>query len=148
MAAELVVDDAVTRAARLRPAHAAAPSAAPAVHVTGTIPVGTGNDDAYCTANPVTLSCLSAGKHRVFVRGLDNAGLGNWGVISDVLLNLPKVGPAVEERIGRARTRPTGKAASTSPRPVTTPVPAAPSTRPSGRLDTLAAAGQRHADGP
>ncbi len=91
-AAELVVDDAVTQAPGFG-LPMTGTFGSTSVHVTGTIPVGTGNDAAYCAANPITLSCLSAGKHRVFVRGLDDAGMGNWGVISDVLLNLPKVGP-------------------------------------------------------
>ena len=90
--AELVVDDAVSQQAGFGLGMEAVGGFGTAtVHVTAEIPVGTANDAAYCTANPVTLSCLSAGKHRIFVRGLDAAG--NWGVVSDVLLNLPKIGP-------------------------------------------------------
>ena len=88
--AELVVDDVVTQAPGFG-LPMTGTFGTTTVHVTASIQPGTSNTPAYCAANPVTLSCLSAGKHRVFVRGLDAAG--NWGVVSDVLLNLPKVGP-------------------------------------------------------
>jgi hypothetical protein len=96
-AAELVADDATTQ----QPGFGLVMSAADGTfdevteQVTGTIPVGASGDPVYCAANPITLSCLSAGKHRIFVRGHDAAG--NWGVISDVILNLPKTGPLTRD---------------------------------------------------
>jgi FtsP/CotA-like multicopper oxidase with cupredoxin domain len=103
-AAELVVDDATSQQAGFGlPMQSTGGFGSATVHVTGAIPVGTANDSAYCTANPITLSCLSAGRHRIFVRGHDSNG--NWGVISDVLLNLPKVGPL--SRAGRVTPDPT-----------------------------------------
>jgi hypothetical protein len=45
-----------------------------------------------CTEEPLTLSCLSAGKHVVYVRGKDAAN--NWGAVGSVVLNLPKTGPS------------------------------------------------------
>ncbi len=103
-AAELVVDDATSQQPGFGlPMQASGGFGTTLVHVTGTISVGTGNDAAYCTANPITLSCLSAGRHRIFVRGHD--ANGNWGVISDVLFNLPKVGPLT--RSGSVAPNPT-----------------------------------------
>jgi hypothetical protein len=91
--AELVVDDATSQQPGFGLEMTAVDSAFDQAteQVTGTIPVGTASDPTYCASNPITLSCLSAGKHRIFVRGHDAAG--NWGVISDVTLNLPKTGP-------------------------------------------------------
>ena len=61
-----------------------------AVSATGTLPA-----EGDCTTTPAALSCLSAGKHRVFVRGRDAAG--NWGVIGMVVLRLPKTGPLTRD---------------------------------------------------
>jgi hypothetical protein len=106
-AAELVVDDATSQQPGFGlPMSAVGGYGTTTVHVTAAIPVGTANDAGYCTANPITLSCLSAGKHRIFVRGHDAAG--NWGVVSDVLFNLPKVGPLT--RAGTVSPDPTNGA--------------------------------------
>jgi hypothetical protein len=106
--AELVVDDATTQQPGFGLAMLATDGSfnQPTEQVTGSIPVGTSGDPAYCTTNPITLSCLSAGKHHVFVRGHDAAG--NWGVISDITLNLPKTGPLT--RNGAASPNPTNGA--------------------------------------
>ncbi|MEP7088806.1 MAG: multicopper oxidase family protein [Nocardioidaceae bacterium] len=47
---------------------------------------------ATCDSAPIALSCLSAGKHIVYVRGHD--ANNNWGVVGSVVLNLPKTGPS------------------------------------------------------
>jgi hypothetical protein len=95
--AELVVDDATSQQPGFGLAMSAVDGAFDQVteQVTGTIPAGSSGDPTYCASNPVTLSCLSAGKHRIFVRGHDAAG--NWGVISDITLNLPKTGPLTRD---------------------------------------------------
>jgi hypothetical protein len=43
------------------------------------------------TISKAALADLPAGKHLVYVRGLDSAG--NWGVIGSAVFNLPKTGP-------------------------------------------------------
>lgn len=43
------------------------------------------------TISQIVLDGLSAGKHIVYVRGLDSAG--NWGVVGSAVFNLPKTGP-------------------------------------------------------
>ena len=58
---------------------------------TGTIPAEPAAP-ATCADAPLALSCLSAGKHTVYVRGLDSSG--NWGVVGSAVLNLPKTGPS------------------------------------------------------
>ena len=68
---------------------------------TGTIPAEP-TAPATCADAPLALSCLSAGKHIVYVRGLDSSG--NWGVVGSAVLNLPKTGPstlagAVDRRV-------------------------------------------------
>ena len=75
--AEFVIDDAVTTGAGFGTAMTGIFSSDP-VSVTGTI-------------TTAVLGALSAGKHTVYVRGLDAAG--NWGAIGSVVLNLPKTGP-------------------------------------------------------
>jgi hypothetical protein len=65
------------------------------VDVTGTIPA-TAPDCAPATGPvPVALSCLSPGKHRIFVRAQDAAG--NWGVVGVTVLRLPKTGPTTRD---------------------------------------------------
>jgi hypothetical protein len=82
--AEFVVDDAVSTGpgfgtAMTSPSFSATPPADVTVAgATGTI-------------STAALDALEAGKHLVYVRGLDAAG--NWGVIGSVVLNLPKTGP-------------------------------------------------------
>jgi len=94
-AAELVVDDpsiAVGNGIAMGPATA---FGAQTAHVTGTIPVSPPPGQTCTPATgpvPVTLECLSAGKHIIYVRGQDSAL--NWGVVGSVVLNLPKTGPA------------------------------------------------------
>ncbi len=60
----------------------------------GVIPAGSADTDcqpAAPAAPPLALKCLSAGTHTIYVRAHDTAG--NWGVVSSVILNLPKTGP-------------------------------------------------------
>ncbi len=87
--AEIVVDDITSQAPGFG-LPMTGTFGATSVHATASLPIAPdpGQD---CTTQSYALSCLSAGKHRIFVRGHDSAG--NWGVVSDVLLNLPKVGP-------------------------------------------------------
>jgi hypothetical protein len=87
--AEFVVDDAVTTGPGFGVAMTGAFGTVSVTGVTGTIPVSA--PDCSATPPPVALSCLAAGKHIVFVRGLDS--VGNWGVIGSAVLNLPKTGP-------------------------------------------------------
>ncbi len=98
LAAEFVVDDpsvAVGSGITLSPDTAYSSSDA---HVTGSIPVAP-LEGLSCTPDsgpvPVTLQCLSAGKHIVYVRGEDAAL--NWGVVGSVVLNLPKSGPLTRD---------------------------------------------------
>lgn len=90
-AAEFVVDDATTTGAGFGTPMGLSTTATGAT-ATGTLPAV-----ADCTAvpQPVALSCLSSGTHRIFVRGRDAAG--NWGVIGDVVLRLPKAGPQTRD---------------------------------------------------
>lgn len=97
-AAELVVDDpsiAVGNGIPMGPAEA---FGTPTAHVTGTIPVSPPPGQT-CTPDtgpvPVTLECLPAGKHVIYVRGQDSAN--NWGVVGSVVLNLPKTGPQTRD---------------------------------------------------
>ncbi|MFF1819677.1 multicopper oxidase domain-containing protein [Kribbella sp. NPDC058245] len=76
--AEFVIDDAVT----VGPGFGT-PMSLPASGVSVTGATG--------TITTVVLAALDAGRHTVFVRGLDAAG--NWGVVGSVILNLPKTGP-------------------------------------------------------
>lgn len=94
-AAEFVVDDpsvAVDSGIEMVPD---APYSSSTAHVTGSIPAA----GSTCTPDtgpvPVTLECLSAGKHIVYVRGQDAAH--NWGVVGSVVLNLPKTGPLTRD---------------------------------------------------
>ena len=94
-AAEFVVDDidiAVGQGIAMQPD---APYSSPTAHVTGTIPVSGGSCTPDTGPVPVTLECLSAGKHVVYVRGQDAAN--NWGVVGSVVLNLPKTGPTTRD---------------------------------------------------
>jgi hypothetical protein len=90
--AEYVVDDAVTTGVGFGTPMAATFGTVMVTGATGTLAVG---DPATCAPAtgpvPVTLSCLDAGKHTIFVRALDSAG--NWGVVGSVIFNLPKTGP-------------------------------------------------------
>jgi hypothetical protein len=98
-AAEFVVDDAVTTGVGFGVPMSGSFGTTDVAGATGTIPVdptpsGDPNADACDPTRgnaAVALSCLPAGKHQVFVRALDSAG--NWGVVSSVVLNLPKTGP-------------------------------------------------------
>jgi len=76
--AELVIDDAVTTGAGF---------GTPMTGAFGTVDV-TGATGTITTA---VMAALDAGTHTVFVRALDSAG--NWGVVGDVILRLPKTGP-------------------------------------------------------
>ncbi len=91
-AAELVLDDPTVAVGSGLPMTGAFGAVTGAV--TGTIPVapptGVGCDPV--TQLPVTLTCLAAGKHVVYVRARDV--VGNWGVVGSTVLNLPKTGPA------------------------------------------------------
>ncbi|MDQ2749452.1 MAG: multicopper oxidase domain-containing protein [Actinomycetota bacterium] len=92
--AEFVVDDAVSTGVGFGVAMAGSFGSTTVSGVTGTIPVVPAGGAPCVPATgpaPVALSCLDAGKHTVFVRGLDAAG--NWGVVGSVILNLPKTGP-------------------------------------------------------
>lgn len=96
--AEFVVDDptiAVSTGTAMVPD---APYSSATAHVTGSIPVSP-LAGLTCTPDtgpvPVTLECLSAGKHIIYVRGRDAAS--NWGVVGSVVLNLPKTGPATRD---------------------------------------------------
>ena len=75
--AEFVIDDAVTTGPGFGTA------------MTGT--PGTGSVSVSGTITTAVLGALDAGRHVVYVRGLDAAG--NWGAIGSVILNLPKTGP-------------------------------------------------------
>ena len=88
-AAELVVDDATSIGVGFGTPMTIQGSGT-AVSATGTMPA-----EGDCTTSPAALSCLSAGKHRIFVRGRDAAG--NWGVIGVVVLRLPKTGPLTRD---------------------------------------------------
>ncbi len=91
-AAQLTVDDPTTAPGFGLPMTGTFGS--PTAHVTGSIPVSP--DAAGCTPatgpTPVALDCLDAGKHVIYVRGQDS--VGNWGVVTSVVLNLAKAGPA------------------------------------------------------
>lgn len=87
--AEFVVDDAVTTGPGFGVPMTGAFGTVSVSNVTGTIPVSA--PDCSVTPPPVALNCLEAGKHTVYVRGLDL--VGNWGVIGSAVLNLPKTGP-------------------------------------------------------
>jgi FtsP/CotA-like multicopper oxidase with cupredoxin domain len=91
-AAEFVVDDADIAVGQGIPMQPDVPYSSPTAHVTGTIPVSGGSCTPETGPVPVTLECLSAGKHIIYVRGQDAAN--NWGVVGSVVFNLPKTGPA------------------------------------------------------
>ncbi len=78
--AEFVIDDAVTTGPGFGTPMSSFTAGVSVANATGTIPVA-------------TLAALPAGKHTIFVRARDNAGLGNWGVVGSVIFNLPKTGP-------------------------------------------------------
>lgn len=97
-AAEIVVDDptlAVGNGIAMGPDSA---FGSPTAAVTGSIPVSPPPGQT-CTPDtgpvPVTLECLEAGKHIVYVRGEDSAG--QWGALGSVVLNLPKTGPQTRD---------------------------------------------------
>jgi FtsP/CotA-like multicopper oxidase with cupredoxin domain len=88
--AEFVVDDAVTTGVGFGSPMTGPFGTVDVAGVSGTIPA----DVTPCaTTGPptVSLNCLSAGKHAIYVRALDTAG--NWGVVGSVIFNLPKTGP-------------------------------------------------------
>jgi FtsP/CotA-like multicopper oxidase with cupredoxin domain len=91
-AAEFVVDDADIAVGQGIAMQPDAPYSSATAHVTGTIPVSGGSCTPETGPVPVTLECLSAGKHIIYVRGQDAAN--NWGVVGSVVFNLPKTGPA------------------------------------------------------
>ena len=97
-AAEYVVDDPTIAAGSGVPMTPDPAYAGPTAHVTGSLPVAP-IFPSTCTPDtgpvPVTLACLSAGKHVVYVRGQDAAH--NWGAIGSVVLNLPKTGPLTRD---------------------------------------------------
>jgi hypothetical protein len=76
--AEFVIDDAVTTG----------PGFGTPMSLPGSGVSVTGATGSITTA---VLAALDAGRHTVFVRGLD--AVGNWGVVGSVILNLPKTGP-------------------------------------------------------
>jgi FtsP/CotA-like multicopper oxidase with cupredoxin domain len=88
--AEFVVDDAVSTGVGFGVAMSAAFGTVEVAGAHGTIPAISATPCTEIPA-PVSLNCLDAGKHTVFVRALDSAG--NWGVVGSVILNLPKTGP-------------------------------------------------------
>ncbi|RNM15784.1 multicopper oxidase domain-containing protein [Nocardioides pocheonensis] len=97
-AAEFVVDDPSVAVGNGIPMGPAAAFGTPTASVTGTIPVSPPAGQTCTPATgpvPVTLECLSAGKHIVYVRGQDSAH--NWGVVGSVVLNLPKTGPTTRD---------------------------------------------------
>lgn len=59
------------------------------------------------TISTSVLAGLPAGRHQVFVRGLDSSG--NWGAVGSVVLNLPKTGPSTTN--GSAKPNPASAAA-------------------------------------
>ncbi len=93
-AAEFVVDDdGETAIAAGQGTSMSGTFDAPTAQVTGTLPAHpSGTATCADTPVPVVLECLPAGKHVIYVRGMDAAK--NWGVVSSVVLNLPKTGPA------------------------------------------------------
>ncbi|MEV6892197.1 multicopper oxidase domain-containing protein [Kribbella sp. NPDC051137] len=76
--AEFVLDDAVTVGPGFGTPMSLPSNGVTVVGATGTI-------------TTAMMAALDAGRHTVFVRGLDAAG--NWGVVGSVILNLPKTGP-------------------------------------------------------
>jgi hypothetical protein len=97
--AEFVVDDAVTTGVGFGVPMTGSFGTVDVTGVQGTIPA-TPTQPADPSLDPcdpsrgnaaIALSCLSAGKHQIFVRALDSAG--NWGVVGSTILNLPKTGP-------------------------------------------------------
>ncbi len=91
--AEFVVDDAVVTGVGWGTAMTAANYGTISVTgATATIPAGVGGScDPVADVVPLTLNCLSAGKHTIFVRAHDTSG--NWGAIGSVIFNMPKTGP-------------------------------------------------------
>ncbi|MGB8649721.1 MAG: multicopper oxidase domain-containing protein, partial [Mycobacteriales bacterium] len=90
--AEFVVDDAVTTGVGFGSPMTGTFGTPTVTGATGTIPaVAATPCDPPTGVPPLALSCLSAGKHTVYVRALDSAG--NWGVVGSAVLNLPKTGP-------------------------------------------------------
>ncbi|HEY2041745.1 MAG TPA: multicopper oxidase domain-containing protein [Jatrophihabitans sp.] len=107
--AEFVVDDAVTTGAGFGVPMSATFGTVNVTGAQGTIPA---TAITACTASPppVSLNCLAAGKHTVFVRALD--AQGNWGVIGTAIFNLPKTGPQTTN--GSIQDVPTNGAADVS----------------------------------
>ena len=58
------------------------------------------------TISTTVLDSLPAGRHQVFVRGLDSSG--NWGAVASAVLNLPKTGPSTTN--GSAKPNPASAA--------------------------------------
>ena len=94
-AAEYVVDDTGVAPGQGIAMQPDAPYDSATAHVTGTIPVSAGSCTPDTGPVPVSLECLPAGKHVVYVRGQDAAN--NWGVVGSAVLNLPKTGPATRD---------------------------------------------------
>ena len=90
--AEFVVDDAVSTGPGFGTPMRGTFGTVTVTGALGTIPaISAAPCDPPTGTPPVALNCLSAGKHKVYVRALDSAG--NWGVIGSAVLNLPKTGP-------------------------------------------------------
>lgn len=93
-AAEFVVDDAVTVGVGFGVTMSGS-FGGPNAAVSGILPA-VPPDPATCVdVHDAALSCLAAGKHRIFVRALDSAG--NWGVIGATVFRLPKLGPTTRD---------------------------------------------------
>ncbi len=93
--AEYVIDDAdlVAPGSGTPMAGIPVPATPTATGVTGTI-------------STTVLDSLPAGRHQVFVRGLDSSG--NWGAVASAVLNLPKTGPSTTN--GSAKPNPASAA--------------------------------------
>ncbi|HKC26500.1 MAG TPA: hypothetical protein VKB75_00680, partial [Jatrophihabitans sp.] len=90
---EFVVDDAVAVGAGYGVPMSGDFTSVSVTGAHGTLPAtpAGGSCDPVNGVVPVALLCLSAGKHKIYVRALDAAG--NWGVVGSVVFNLPKTGP-------------------------------------------------------
>lgn len=93
-AAEFVIDDAVTVGVGFGVPMNGSFGGTDAA-VSGILPAAPQDPDTCADVHDAALSCLAAGKHRIFVRALDSAG--NWGVIGVTVFRLPKLGPATRD---------------------------------------------------
>jgi FtsP/CotA-like multicopper oxidase with cupredoxin domain len=108
--AEFVIDDAVATGAGFGVPLTGTFGTVSVTGATGVIPATAGSCTPPSGPVPVSLECLAAGKHQLFVRALDSAG--NWGVIGSTIFNLPKTGPQTTS--GSATPTPTNGSADVS----------------------------------